>query len=67
MKLKIGDLVVTNKDIAWDGGGMLSGTVGEVANIVEVKTDEKYIIFNPQGTEEMFIIKLNSVEKLTKQ
>ena len=63
MKLKIGDQAVTNKDITWDGGGMLEGTVGEIANIVAVKTDQKYVVFNPLGTTEMFIISYNSVSK----
>lgn len=66
MSLKIGDLVITNKDIAWDGGSMGEGTIGEVANIVEVKRDEKYVVFNPQGTQEMYIINIKSVSKLSK-
>jgi len=65
MKLKIGDEAVTNKLITWDGGQIEEGTKGVIANIIAFKGKKKetYCVFNPDDTEEMLIININSVNK----
>lgn len=65
MKLKIGDTVVTTKEITWDGGALPIGTTGNVANIIEFKdkNEPTYLVFNPSDTVEMLIIDTRSVNK----
>jgi hypothetical protein len=63
LKLRIGDNVITNKDITWDEGQIPEGTEGEIANIIEASRKEIYCVFNPKGTAEMYFVNIKSVNK----
>lgn len=63
MILRIGDNVITTKEITWDEGNIPKGTEGSVANIIEASKKEIYCVFNPKGTEEMYFVNITSVTK----
>lgn len=63
MALRIGDKAELLKEVTWDGGVILKGTIGFINNLIEAR-GENYAVFNPEDTIEMYFVSTKSLTKL---